>query len=309
MSMIQTLCPYAVLPLTSGESNDEHILPFALGAPARFTVRALAEENSRMNELIDAPTVNDSMLRFIAMTQGVSSRSGPVKASVAGAVQGSNEAVVGTFSQNGLDLKFTKPIETDADGRVIGVRGFGADAQKRASQVASNYAKKGIPIELGLQKTIEHPELGFGLSADLSMIRRQLYKIAYLTTVRIFGDQAITGRSGEQFRAAIMAETDQALALTELGGGAYIELPHTVARSSGPHEHAITCVLVPDEGVMTAVHLFGSFSLLVVSSRQGIVAPELTGEVIRIAAKKATLTRRSYLESVDELMPEMNFRG
>lgn len=69
--MTQTLCPYALTPLASGESNDEHILPVALGAPASFTVRALAAENSRMNDLIDEPTVNDPMVRFLAMSQGV----------------------------------------------------------------------------------------------------------------------------------------------------------------------------------------------------------------------------------------------
>ena len=43
------------------------------GAPANFTVRALAAENSRMNDLIDEPTVNDLMALFFAMSQGMDS--------------------------------------------------------------------------------------------------------------------------------------------------------------------------------------------------------------------------------------------
>lgn len=307
--MIQTLCPYSVLPLASGQSNDEHILPFALGAPASFTVRALASENSRMNRLIDAPTANDQLLRFLAMAQGVSSRSGPLKAVVPGIVAGTNDAIEAQFSHGRLKLKFIKPIETDGHGRVTSVRGFGADARSKANQVAANYAKKGIPLEWGSERTVYRPKLNLGLTTDFALIQRQTFKIAYLTTVRIFGDQAITGMSGQQFRDAIMAETDDALALTKLRVRVNHRLPQIVARSSGHHEHAITCVLVPDIGLMTAVDLFGSFTLLSISSGQGIIAPELTGEVIRVAAGDATLSSRTYLESFEELMQAKDFRG
>ena len=87
--MTQTLCPYALTLLASGESNDEHILPVALGAPASFKIRALTAENSRMNDLVDEPTISDPLVRFLAMSQGVVSRSGNVKAIVDGTVRGS----------------------------------------------------------------------------------------------------------------------------------------------------------------------------------------------------------------------------
>lgn len=34
--MDQTLCPYALTPLSTGVCNDEHILPSALGAPSKL---------------------------------------------------------------------------------------------------------------------------------------------------------------------------------------------------------------------------------------------------------------------------------
>ena len=34
LTMTQTLCPYALTPLVSGESNDEHILPWSGVPPA-----------------------------------------------------------------------------------------------------------------------------------------------------------------------------------------------------------------------------------------------------------------------------------
>ncbi len=263
--MTQTLCPYALSSLASGESNDEHILPVALGAPANFTVRALAVENSRMNDLIDEPMVNDPLVRFLAMSQGVVSRSGNVKAAVDGIVHGSGEDVRVTFSQDGLDLKFHQPVDTDSQGRVIGVRGFGDATKQMAAKIAANYAKKGIAVEFGAEASKERPQLNMQLVGNILMIRRQLFKIAYLTTVRIFGDEAITGPSGQQLRAAMMAESDEALALTQVSGATFQPLPPGLARSAGHAEHAITCAILPNVGLITSIDLFGCFTLFTVT--------------------------------------------
>jgi hypothetical protein len=300
--MTQTLCPYSLSPLASGESNEEHILPVALGAPASFTVRALAAENSRMNDLIDEPTVNDPLVRFLAMSQGVVSRSGNVKATVDGTVHGSGEDVRATFSQGGLDLKFHQPVDTDNQGRVIGVRGFGDVAKQMATQIAANYAKKGIAIELGAEASKEQPQLNMQLVGDMLMVRRQLFKIAYLTTVRIFGDQAIIGPSGQQFRAAMMAESDEALALTKIAGAAFRPLPPGFARSAGHAEHAITCAAMRNVGLITSIDLFGCFTLFAVTPTDGISADEGTGEVIIIDASSSKLTSRAYLEALPGLV-------
>lgn len=306
--MTQTLCPYALTPLTSGESNDEHILPVALGAPPSFTVRALAAENSRMNDLIDEPTVNDPMVRFLAMSQGVVSRSGSVKAAADGTVHGSSEHVRATFSQSGLDLKFHQPVDTDSEGRVIGVRGFGDAARQMANQIAANYAKKGIAVELGAEVSQEKPQLKMRLIADMIMIRRQLFKIAYLTTVRIFGDEAITGPSGQQLRAAMMAESDEALASTKIAGAAFQPLPPGFARSARHAEHAITCAFMPNVGVVTSVDLFGCFTLFSVTPAAGISADEGTGEVVTIDASSSKLTSSPYLEALPSLVAA-SFQG
>lgn len=139
--MARALFPYALTPLESGESNEEYILPVALGAPANFTVRALAAENSRMNDLIDEPTVNDLMALFFCYVPGNGFRSGNVKAAVDGTVHGRGEDVRAALSENGLDLKFRQPVDTDSQGRVIGVRGFGDAARQMANQIAANHEK------------------------------------------------------------------------------------------------------------------------------------------------------------------------
>lgn len=300
--MAQTLCPYSLAPLASQESNDEHILPVALGAPASFTVRALAAENSRMNELIDEPTVNDSLVRFLAMSQGVVSRSGLVKAGVDGVVNGSGENVRATFSQGSLDLKFNQPVDTDSEGRVIGVRGFGEAARQMAAQIVRNYAKKGITARLEAERSEGNPQLDLRLVGDMLMIRRQLFKIAYLTTVRVFGDEAIVGASGQLLRAAMMAGSDEELAHCKIAGSAFRPLPPGFARSTMHAEHAITCAAMPGIGIATSVDLFGCFTVFTVTPADGITAPELTGEVITINAPTSRMTTRSYLEALPGLV-------
>jgi hypothetical protein len=300
--MVQTLCPYSLAPLASGDSNDEHILPAALGAPSSFTVRALAAENSRMNDLIDEPTVNDPLVRFLAVAKGVVSRSGPVKAAVPGTIQDGGEKVRAMFSQGGLDLKFQQPVDTDSQGRVIGVRGFGDAARQMAIQIVDNYAKKGIAAQIGTGMSTENPRVNVQLVGDMFMIRRQMFKIAYLMTVRLFGDDAITGPSGEQFRAAMLATNDEELRQCPIVGAAFRPLPPGFERSSSRADHAITCAMVPRAGLATSVDLLGCFTLFAVTPTDGIQATEMTGEVITINAASSKMTSRPYLEALPGLV-------
>lgn len=93
-----------------------------------------------MNDLIDEPTVNDPMALF-CYVPGNGCRSGSVKAAVDGTVHGRGEDVRAAFSENGLDLKFRQPVDTDSQERVICVRGFGDAARQMANQIAANYEK------------------------------------------------------------------------------------------------------------------------------------------------------------------------
>src|SRR5690606_17701159 len=131
---------------------------------------------------------------------------------------------------------------------------------------------------------------------------RQLFKIAYLTTVRIFGDEAITGLSGQQYRAAMMAESDEQLTRCEIAGSAFRPLPPGFARSTGHGEHAITCATMPGIGLATSVDLCGCFTLFAVTPADGTSAAELTGEVITIHASTSKLISRSYLEALPGLV-------
>lgn len=299
--MDQTLCPYALTPLSTGVCNDEHILPSALGAPSNFTVRSLATENSRMNVLIDAPTVNDPLVRFIAMSQGVISRSGPIKAPVDGTVDGSGDAVRAIFSQDGMDVRYLLPFVKDSQGDVIGVRGFGNDANLRAEQFKAGAAKKGKLVEQGSTISYENPRLNMQLKGDLLMIRRQLFKIAYLSTVRIFGDAAIKGPSGEQLREAMMAESAEDLENTKIRISNHIQSLSAVIRTANPHEHVITCAALSETDLFTKVELFGCFTIYILTALDGIDVEVGTGEVMIIDASSSSLTSQTFLESLQAL--------
>lgn len=300
--MTQTLCPYSTSPLNSAESNDEHVLPVALGAPASFSVRALVAENNRINFLIDEPTVNDPLMRFLAMSQGVVSRSGSVKAEIKGTVDVTGESIKAVFSHDGLDLKFLQPVDTDSEGRVIGVRGFGEVARQMATQVAANYAKKGIATQFENEEFSEGQQLNLHLVSDMAMIRRQLFKIAYLSSVRLFGDEAIKSKSGELFRAAMMATSNAELAACGISGAAFRPLPPGFAPPTTNSEHSIVCALISSVGLVTSVNLFGCFTLFTATPSEGITASELSGEVIVIQASKSKMVCKPYVDALPELV-------
>ncbi len=237
--MKQSLCPYTLKPLAEiSNINGEHILPRAFGAPESFTVPADEAENTRMNDQIDSPAINDPLMRLLAVTQGVKSRSGSVRATLKGVVTESGEEVIAILGQEGIDFRFVAPVDVDENGSVKGVRGFGDAAQKLVNQFLRDNARKGRKMEVDETVSQPNPHLSLRLEGDLKVIHKEVRKIAYLMTVRIFGDEAIKSRSGEIYRAAIHAETEEEVQATGLRGGTNIDSIPTLARAKH-NEHAL----------------------------------------------------------------------
>lgn len=308
--MKQSLCPYTVKPLAEiSNTNGEHILPRAFGSPESFTVPADEAENIRMNDLIDSPAINDPLMRLLAASQGVKSRSGSVSVKLEGIVTGSGEEVIATLGQEGIDFRFAVPVDVDENGSVKGVRGFGDAAQKLANQVQRDNARKGRKMEVGETVSQPNPHLSFRLAGDLNSIHKEIRKIAYLMTVRVFGDEAIQSRSGKIYRAAIHAETEEEIQATGLGGGTNIDLIPTLARAKH-NEHALTCFRI-GATIVSAVILFGSIAGVCITPAEGFSAPELTGEVVIINATTSTLASTPYDQwrlnfvQTPEFMPAM----
>lgn len=304
--MKQSLCPYTVKPLAEiSNTNGEHILPRAFGAPESFTVPADEAENTRMNDQIDSPAINDPLLRLLAVTQDVKSRSGSVSAKLEGVVTESGEEVIATFRQAGIDLRFAAPVDVDENGSVKGVRGFGDTAQKLANQVQRDSARKGRKMEVGETVSQPNPHLSLGLTGDFKVIHKEVRKIAYLMTVRAFGDEAIQSRSGEIYRAAIHAETEEEIRATGLRGGTNIDRIPTLARAKH-NEHALTCFRMGST-IVSAVILFGSISGVCITPAEGFSVPELAGETIIINATTGTLTSTPYDQWLQDFMQTPEF--
>lgn len=304
--MKQTLCPYSVKPLAEiSNTNGEHILPYAFGAPESFTVPADKAENTKMNELIDSPAINDPLMRLLATTQGVKSRSGFVSAKLEGVVTSSGDKVEATLGQTGIDVRFSKPVDIDENGLVKGVRGFGGAAEKLMKQLQRDNARKGRQVEMGETVSESNPHLSLSLTGDFNIIHKEIRKIAYLMTVCVFGDNAILSRSGEIYRAAIHAETEDEIRATGLGGGTNIDIIPTLARAK-PNEHALTCFRMGNK-IISAVILFGSIAGFCITPADGFSATELEGEVVIIDATTSTLTRTLYNKWLLEYMKTQEF--
>ncbi|WP_156479880.1 hypothetical protein [Collimonas pratensis] len=280
--------------------NEEHILPVALGAPKSFFVLASAAENSRMNELIDAPAINDPLLRFIAMSQGVVSRSGPVSSKHRGSIVDTGEEIAAVFHSGGFNMKFVKPVDVDESTSIIKtVRGFGEEVSKHAEKIKANYAKKGIAIEIEEGGSLINPEVNVPLVGDMGLIRQELIKIAYLMTVRVFGDDAISSVSGEIYRKAMFAKSDLDLDETGLKGNAFHTPPPFLPRTKR-NENALTCFRAGD-AIVSGVNLFDTFTGFFVTPSTGFRASEAAGEVVLIDAQIGTMKSRPFSDYFAEL--------
>lgn len=274
----------------------------ALGAPQSFCVWADAGKNSKMNDLIDSPVCNDSLMRLIATSQGVVSRSGPVKVELIGIEATTGNEVRSTLSKDGAGFRFSKPVDVDpASGVVKGVRGFGDAAVQLAQQIKRNYERKhkGACVELGEAINHQQPWIKHELELDLNLLRQELVKIAYLMTVRVFGDQAILSSSGALYRAAMFANDATAMKATGIKGSAYNSMPPGFPKPRSG-QHALTCFRLGDN-IMTGVTLFGMFNAFFVTPAADFTVDDAHGELVIIDAAASKLTSMPYVEALPRI--------
>lgn len=286
----QTLCPYLAKPLDQIDVvNDEHVLPIAIGAPKPFFVRAAESENSRFNTLIDAPFSNEPLIQFLAMRQGVISRSGPVIAKIPATLISSGEPLTLAWSQAGFDLKFQKPVEVDQrTGQVMAVRGYGDDAMTRALEIQRGYAKKKMKVEIGEVVSDLDSTVRGQLRAGNAILWRELFKIAYLMTVWCFQDKAIASASGEEYRRGLAQASPVIKHTTE-------DIPGISALGDASR-HALLSVILGKK-LITSVKLFGSFSAVFVTAAEG-VGEEGDGACVTIDLPTRTFSQTPALESM-----------
>lgn len=221
MKSMHTLCPYLATPLSECPSiNGEHILASALGTPDSFVLQCDESENQRLNVDLDAPALRMEVLQLLAVANGVVSRSGKDSVTLTGTLPNGDAAKV-RLSTAGAQFTIARPVETHPiTGLVSAVKGFGPQAQQRASEVVKQYRRKGIQVELS-EPQPQPSDVKVSAALDLNLLLRFMIRSAYLVTVAALGDVAIDSVSGAQYRRAINTTglTHDALLQIGIGGG------------------------------------------------------------------------------------------
>lgn len=292
-----TLCPYRAIPLADcKEVNKEHVIPIAIGGPNPFWVSSDCGENNRLGELIDGPLANDPVVRLLATSSTVESRSGAVSIEIPSILKSTGEAVRTTFRADGVDFRFEKPVIKDGDHYTV--KGFGNDVNSTLKQVTRGLIRKGMkPIEMEHRSlSPEEKYIEGTFSADLDLIAKGMTKIAYLTSVSVFGDRAIESESGKIFRTAILSETQKCIENAGFMGVWWGEFPLGLPQSS-QHEHLVGAGVIGSQ-IITIASLFGVFHMGFLTPLKGIELNEGDGEIIVIDLKKKEQQNAPFLRGL-----------
>lgn len=275
----QERCPYTCEPLGLQNVNQEHILPYAIGAPSNFTLMACASENSKYNKLIDAPFSNDPLIRLISSMIGVKSRSGPVSFETMGKDPTSGEEVILRITSNDLNFRFKKPTERTGNNSYL-VRGFGDSVHLQAQEIEKNFKRKN-PTKLvkaitGPLASYPSPKLQFNFDLNAGIYGLEMAKIAYLLTVDTFGDEAILGKSGQQFRSAINDMDIEKMMQQGAKLGTFNAYGMKAVEESfyNNHYHFLQCKKHSETELLTVIILFGIFTRFFVTSAEGLSIPK-----------------------------------
>ncbi len=148
-----TICPYTLVSVADLSAPSlEHIIPDALGGPNGFSVTADQKMNSQLGTSVDADLINDHVLKFLAMSYGVKTRTGDVSLSLEGTLNLDGEIIPQALklSKGQLGLRMAKPVRTDPiTGHVTGVIGWGDEADQNLAAVTKRLQRKGFSVEAG----------------------------------------------------------------------------------------------------------------------------------------------------------------
>lgn len=275
----QELCPYTCEPLELQNINREHILPYAIGAPSNFTLMACASENSKYNKLIDAPFSNDPLIRLISTMKGVRSRSGPVSFETMGKDPTSGEDVILQITSNDLRLRFKKPIKKAGESTYL-VCDFEDSIQSKIQEIEKNFKKKNpsklVKAITGPVTSYPSPKLQFNFDLNARIYELEMAKIAYLLTVDTFGDEAILGESGQQFRSALNDMDIETMMQQGAKIGTFNAYGMNAVEESlyNNHYHLLLCQQYSASELITVIILFGIFTKCFVTSAEGLSIPK-----------------------------------
>ncbi|WP_338628450.1 hypothetical protein [Enterobacter sp. JJBC] len=302
--IINTLCPYSLIPLSQIEQNGEHVVLAGLGAPESFTVNASKEENTRINNLLDEPFLGMGIIKLISSISGLQSRSGVVKPFFNG-VTGNGEEVLVRMSPSEVTLKVKIPVVKDANGDIVAVTGYEDEVQNTLSSITKKYEAKGFTVRTSDPLNRE-AEVALNFNLDLDLLNYQYLKVAYLTMVYVFGDIGIKCSVANEIRNIILNK----LPIPQFLKGVR-SLPWDVSEFPflpriDIHKHIVASFNLGAE-IFCVVSFFGTFNKIFMIENEFVNKEDIFGEIYEIDYKTRKINRKDFPQHFTEIADDMKF--
>ena len=267
------------------------------GGPDALVLRADRSSNSRFGDTVDSDLVHDKMLRFVAATQGVRSRSGEATVQLPGTIIETGDAMIIKFDKNGMgDRLIVNSHRKNLATGTITLTGFDDQFKRALDQLSEGMARKKKSIQKHGHRTINTPLVKVNIQSDPFSVSKGLAKITYLMTFRILGDSFALSLDGKAYRDTILAANWDEFDGYNLRKFLGVDLP--VLPSIAIHEHLVACYRIGPL-ILTTVKLFGGVCLAtfgVPAAPYGVSG--LDGFVIVIDSLQRTFTERRLQEAV-----------
>jgi hypothetical protein len=276
-----------------------------MGGSDQLTLPADKTANSIFGGTVDSNLIHDPMLRFMAATQGVTSRNGPISVQLPATVQTTGDEMTVEFNHNGIGARKIKNShrKDPLTNRLVGICGF--DGQFESDLARLNGSKKAW-IGSNHQQ-IDNPLVKVEIQSNSFHISKGLAKIAYLANCRILGDEFALSSFGEAYRRAIKANNWDEFDNCGLHLFWAMDLTTVFLPKIYPHQHMLATFCAGGFN-LTTVLLFGGAAAFTFGFPPTVFGfSNLYGRVIINNIKNRTIIEKELREitSIPEMVRRM----
>lgn len=299
-------CPYTLTMLSELPStSDEHIIPDALGGCADYVVRADTQTNSMFGTTVDASFVSSPLIAGFCSKIGVKTRTGLAALTVpASLIPEGNPVEVTLPHQGAPEVHFKKPVQVSPEHDELSITAGPERAAVLQREIEAAAKKKGRKISSVVTRSLREFTVKADFSFEISAIRAGMFKIAYLATFELLGDDFLGDPLNREWQKAIRATDSKAFEELPIRcSDGFVDNSLDLIGPTAEHEHAVVVANMPRVGLIAAAKLFGfhPFSLCCLASETstyGLIPGE--GKRVICSAKtksmRATIHARSALQ-------------
>lgn len=231
-----------------------------MGGSDQFVLPADKFSNSSFGKTVDSDLIHDPMLRLVAATQAIQSRTGEVTAQLPGIIVATGDEMAVEFGKNGIGERRVKNShpKDPTSGKLLGICGFDGQFETDLKRLTDGNNKK--CWETSNYQKIDNPITKVDITTDPFKVSKGLAKIAYLMACRTLGDTFALSPDAEAYRTAIKAKGWDSFDACGLQLLWEAELPLVLLPDIGIHQHLVACFRV-DSLIMVTVKLFGGVAI------------------------------------------------